>query len=113
MGRLLNAWRLVCEAQAPTFKVKKALHKQQIKAANLLEAVPEAVRAGIVTNDEAEQIKRAEQARLDAIQVDVFDKDDYYLDTLSDIPVKTRFGSEDAGDDETMAEPALARAAND
>ena len=44
MGRLLNAWRLVCEAQAPTFKVKKALHKQQIKAANLLEAVPEAVR---------------------------------------------------------------------
>lgn len=113
MGRLLNAWRLVCEAQAPTFKVKKALHKKQIKAASLLEAVPEAVKAGIVTNDEAEQIKRAEKARLDAIQVDVFDKDDYYLDTLSDIPVKTRFGSEDADDDETMAEPALARAAND
>lgn len=106
MGRLLAAWRLVSEAQRPTHKIKKALHKKEISAPGVLEAVPEAVRAGVITETEGELVKKAERARLDAIQVDVFDKDDYYLDSLSEIRAR-----------ETNApqsdKPHLARAAND
>jgi len=82
MGRLLHAWRLVSAAQAPTFKVKKAMHKKQIKAATILEALEPAVETGVITADEAAQIRAAEAARMDAIQVDTFGKDEYYRDTL-------------------------------
>lgn len=96
MGRLLNAWRLVSAAQQPTLKVRKALHKKQIKAASLSEAIDPALAAGVITQDEATQIRKAEAARLDAIQVDTFSSEDYYKDEISD----------------NIEEPPLARAAN-
>jgi len=95
MGRLLYAWRLVSEAQEPTFKVRKALHKKQIKAAGLVEALDPAIDAGIVSKDEADMIRAAEKARLDAIQVDVFSDDAYY-----------REGSGQDNDTQTMARAA-------
>ena len=36
----------------------------------------------MITADEAAQIRAAEAARMDAIQVDTFGKDEYYRDTL-------------------------------
>ena len=84
MGRLLKAWRLVSEAQQPTLKVRKALHKKQLEAATLLDALDPAVEQGLITRDEADRIRAAEQARYDAIQVDVFDAKDYYRDAADD-----------------------------
>lgn len=84
MGRLLHAWRLVSEAQAPTFKVRKALHKKQIKAGDLLEALEPAVEAGVISTDEAKLVRRAEAARMEAIQVDTFSAEEYYKDAVAD-----------------------------
>lgn len=81
MGRLLHAWKLVSDAQEPTFKVRKALHKRQIEAGGLVEALEPAVEAGLITADEAERVRAAETARAEAIQVDVFPAEDYYRDT--------------------------------
>lgn len=106
MGRLLHAWKLISAAQQPTFKVKKALHKKQIDAGSVAEAVDPAKQAGIITADEARQIRDAEAARLAAVQVDVFDKDNYYHDSLSGEQAQPASDSTDA------AEPTVARAAN-
>jgi acyl-CoA dehydrogenase len=96
MGRLLNAWRLVSEAQEPTMRVRKALHKKQIQAPNLLEALESAVGVGVITQDDAAKIRKAEAARLEAIQVDTFSAEEYYKDEVSD----------------NIEEPPFARAAN-
>lgn len=98
MGRLLHAWTLISAAGEPTARVKKALHKKQIQAAGLVEAIEPALSAGIINEAEARQIQEAEKARLDAIQVDVFSKESYYRDSL-------------ARDDEAPA-ATMARAAN-
>ena len=84
MGRLLHAWRLVSEAQGATLKVRKALHKKQIKANDLVEAIGPAVEAGVITQEEGETIRKAEAARMEAIQVDTFSAEDYYKDEVSD-----------------------------
>lgn len=78
MGRLIKAWRLVSEAQAATAKVKKAMYKRQIEAGSLLEALAPAVESNIISADEAQLIEKAEAARYEAIQVDVFTKEEYY-----------------------------------
>ncbi|MES1925319.1 acyl-CoA dehydrogenase [Salinisphaera sp. T31B1] len=97
MGRLLHAWRLVSAAQEATLKVKKALHKKQISAPSLIEALDPAVEAGVIDSEDADRIRDAERARLDAIQVDTFDKETYYRD---------------AQEPDTGASPSLPRAAN-
>ena len=84
MGRLLHAWRLVSEAQGATLKVRKALHKKQIKAAGLVDAIDPALDAGVITADEADIIRRAEAARMEAIKVDTFSSEEYYKDDVSD-----------------------------
>lgn len=84
MGRLLHAWRLVSNAQGATLKVRKAMHKKQIKASDLVAAIEPAVEADIITRDEGESIRRAEAARHDAIQVDTFSAEEYYKDEFSD-----------------------------
>ncbi|RJS95100.1 acyl-CoA dehydrogenase [Salinisphaera sp. Q1T1-3] len=111
MGRLLHAWRLVAAAQAPTAKIKKALRKGDLVAPDVIAAIPAAVEANIVTDDEGARVREAETARLSAVQVDVFDKDDYYRDTLAAIQAKT--DTAPAAVDDADGAPALARAAND
>lgn len=78
MGRLIQAWQLISEAQSATAKVSRALRKRDIQAASLLEALKPALDKGIVTATEAELIEKAEAARHEAIQVDVFTEEEYY-----------------------------------
>ena len=80
MGRLIKAWRLVSEAQAATAKVTKALRKREIQADSLLQALAPAVQKNIISASDAELIEKAEAARLEAIQVDVFTEEEYYRD---------------------------------
>ncbi|MES1935469.1 acyl-CoA dehydrogenase [Salinisphaera hydrothermalis] len=105
MGRLLHAWRLISEVAEPSMRVKKAMRRGQIKATSVIEALDTAVAEGLVSDAEAERIRAAETARLEAIQVDVFDKDEYYRDSLS---------RGDANRPATEADhQSLARAANE
>ena len=80
MGRLIKAWRLVSEAQAATAKVTKALRKREIQADSLLQALAPAVEKNIISASDAELIEKAEAARFEAIQVDVFTEEEYYRD---------------------------------
>jgi len=84
MGRLIHAWRLVSDAQTATFKVRKAMHKKQVEATDLVAAIDPAVEAGVITQDEGDKIRRAEAARMEAIQVDTFSAEDYYKDEVAD-----------------------------
>ncbi len=83
LGCLLHAWRLVSDARPATLKVRKALHKRQIEAKNLLDALDPAVETGLISTEEAGAIRLAEAARLAAIQVDVFSPKEYYRDGTS------------------------------
>lgn len=78
MGRLIAAWYLVSEAHPATTKVTKALRKREIEGANLLEALAPAVAKNVITASEADLIEKAEAARYEAIQVDVFTPEEYY-----------------------------------
>lgn len=86
MGRLLHAWRLISASAEPLTRVKKAMRHGQIKAPGVLEALEPAVTENVITDTEARAIREAENARLAAIQVDVFDKEDYYRDSLASEP---------------------------
>jgi len=77
LGRLWKAWHLVTEAQGPMTRLSKAAHKGQISGASNEEKLADAVDKGVVTAAEADLIKRAEAARFEAIQVDVFTKEEY------------------------------------
>ncbi|HET7314059.1 MAG TPA: acyl-CoA dehydrogenase [Salinisphaera sp.] len=83
IGRLLYAWRLISAASEPLMRVKKAMRHGQIKAPGVLEALEPAIADGLITESEARAIREAETARLAAIQVDVFDPEDYYRDSLA------------------------------
>ncbi|WP_423824015.1 acyl-CoA dehydrogenase [Salinisphaera sp. SPP-AMP-43] len=98
MGRLLHAWRLISAAQKPLARIKKAMRDRQIDAASVLDAIDQAKAQGLIDAVEAEQVRTAEQARLAAIQVDVFDPKDYYHDGLAE--------------DSQTPQPEVAKAAN-
>ncbi|MDT0635984.1 acyl-CoA dehydrogenase [Spectribacter hydrogenoxidans] len=83
MGRLLKAWRLISEARPAQGKIMKAIKQGEITAREPAAALAEALEKGVVTAAEADTIRSAEAARMEAIQVDVFPKDEYYRNRQS------------------------------
>lgn len=77
LGRLENAFTLVVQADPIARKVLKAVRKGELPKDRLDLLVPKAVEAGILTAEEADILKRAEEARTDVIQVDSFTQDEY------------------------------------
>ena len=78
VGRLLSAWKLGYEAQPAINKIVAAQ-----KARKLERAVPEtqadaAQTAGVLTGQEADLVKRAYAARIEAVQVDVFSPEEFF-----------------------------------
>lgn len=77
LGRLENAMKLVHEAaliETRMYKARKAGKLPRLKGLQLLEA---AKTANVVTADEYALVKRAGEARYDAIQVDDFSEQEY------------------------------------
>ncbi len=75
MGQLQRAFALVSQADPAARRVSRAAKAGKLRGgADLL---PSAVRAGIISEEEAELIVRAEALRWEAIQVDAFDLDTY------------------------------------
>src|SRR5699024_7786591 len=99
LGRLLHAWQLVAEAQEPTAKVRKAMHKGQVDSETVIDALEEAVAGQITSADEADRGREAEPAPLNAIQSDEFTPEQYYRDA-------------NGTDHDRRAQPTVARAVN-
>jgi acyl-CoA dehydrogenase len=77
MGRLEQAMVACTLADQILGKIKKAMRKRQLPKSKPMEAIEAAVRAGIIRQSEAEQIRQAEKLRLDAINVDGFSEREY------------------------------------
>jgi acyl-CoA dehydrogenase len=77
MGRLEQAMVACTEADQILGKIRKAMHKRQLPKGKPMQAVDAAVRAGIIRQSEADQIRQAEKLRLDAIHVDGFSEREY------------------------------------
>jgi acyl-CoA dehydrogenase len=96
VGRLMKAFRLVTEAHPPAERVILAQRAKKL-ARHLLpaEVADEAVSAGIITALDAQMLRQTLAARLEAIEVDVFTSDQFYVErnenvgaALSEAPVK-------------------------
>ncbi|RFA26554.1 acyl-CoA dehydrogenase [Alkalilimnicola ehrlichii] len=77
LGRLLHAWRLVSACTPLIVKIHKAQKEGRIPRGRPQEHLEQAVEARIVTEAEAEQIRNAEAARLEAYEVDEFTPQEY------------------------------------
>ncbi len=77
LGRLENAFKLTVESDAIFRKVAKAVKAKKVKKGPPGEMYTQAVNEGVINQAELDVLKRAEDARWDAIQVDDFTlKDD-------------------------------------
>ncbi len=88
LGRLENAFRLVSEAEAITKKIMKAVRAGQLSKDKPERLVEKAVEVGIILQQEAELVARAEKARNDTIQVDSFTQAEYMNETPLAPPIK-------------------------
>jgi len=79
LGQLLKAFRMVTESQDVTSKISKAQKAKTLPRALPVEVVDAAVAAGVLTADEAEVVRATHAARQNAVTVDTFSHDQYYV----------------------------------
>jgi acyl-CoA dehydrogenase len=77
VGRLEHAFGLSIEAEGVAKKIKAAVKAKKLPRKAPAALVEEALKQGVITGGEADLVRRAEEARFDAITVDSFDLDEY------------------------------------
>ena len=77
IGKLNYTYKRIIQAEVGFKKIRDAVKKRQLPKQSVMMVLDDAVRLNIVTGQEADQIRAAEVARLDAIQVDAFTNDEY------------------------------------
>jgi acyl-CoA dehydrogenase len=77
LGRYENAMKLIEESFPVYKKLYKATKAREIQKDHVLKQVEPALEKGIITKEEAEIVKRTEEARFDAITVDEFTLEEY------------------------------------
>jgi acyl-CoA dehydrogenase len=77
-GRLMHAFRLVCEVEPLVAKIKSAQKSGQIGAGETDAMTQEAVAAGVLSEAEAARVDEARSERLAAIEVDVFTPEEFF-----------------------------------
>ena len=82
VGRLEHAFVLAHQAEVVVKKLKRAIKSRQLPKAPPLELVDDAVDLGLITEDDRELLKLAEEARADAVQVDSFTLEEYMKSAL-------------------------------
>jgi acyl-CoA dehydrogenase len=95
-GRLMKAFRLVTEAHAAAERIILAQRAKKLPRGPLpAEIADDAVKAGIISGNEARLLKEALAARLEAIEVDVFTSEQFYAEVkkdggvvIGDVPTK-------------------------
>ena len=81
LGRYEHTMKLVEEAWPAFKKLYKAIKAKELPKEPYLEIADLAVEKGILSKEEGELVKKTEQARNDAIQVDEFTLDEYMNET--------------------------------
>lgn len=81
LGRYEHAFELVAQAWPAFKKLYKAIKAKELPKAPYLDLVEPALNKGILTKEEADLVRRAEEARDDAIQVDEFTLEEYLGET--------------------------------
>jgi acyl-CoA dehydrogenase len=81
-GRLLHAFKLICEAQPAAAKIAKAMKAKQLPRAAIEDSIEAALQAQVISGAEADQLKAAHEARMETIEVDVFKPEDFFRDTV-------------------------------
>lgn len=82
IGRYENALSLITQAAPVYKKMYVAMKKRELPKATMENLIAPALEKGIITKEEAELARKAEDARYDAIQVDEFTLEDY----MNEIP---------------------------
>jgi acyl-CoA dehydrogenase len=77
-GRLINTFRLMADAQPAIQKIVMAQKAKKLPRGEPEEVAQEAAKLEIITRDEANRVATAQQARLNAIEVDVFTPDAFF-----------------------------------
>jgi acyl-CoA dehydrogenase len=77
LKRILDTFKVVKSAEAIEKKIRMALKEKKIPKVKGPKLIEEALKAGIITMVESENLKKAETMRLDAITVDDFSQEEY------------------------------------
>ena len=77
MGKLNHTYKQLIQSEQAFKKIRRAVKKRQLPKKAVTFVLDDAVNLNIITSQEADQIRAAEKARLDAIQVDAFTNDEY------------------------------------
>ena len=77
IGKLNHTYKQIIQSEKAFKKIRRAVKKRQLPKKAVTFVLDDAVKLNIITAQEADQIRAAEKARLDAIQVDAFTNDEY------------------------------------
>ena len=77
IAKLNTTYKKIIKADVALKKIRKAVKSRILPKHEVMLLLDEAVNKDIVSSAEADDIKAAEKARLDAIQVDAFTNDEY------------------------------------
>ncbi|MBO6525303.1 MAG: acyl-CoA dehydrogenase [Balneolaceae bacterium] len=81
IGRYEHTLNLITEAAPVYKKMYVAMKKREIPKAPVPDLIDPALEKGVITKEEAELARKAEDARYDAIQVDEFTQEEYMNET--------------------------------
>lgn len=76
LGRLEQAFHMLCAVEDLEKKVLKAAKEHKFESLTLIGHIEEALSRGIITSQEADELRAAEHARQDVIRVDDFSDDE-------------------------------------
>ncbi|MBA1145685.1 acyl-CoA dehydrogenase [Ectothiorhodospiraceae bacterium WFHF3C12] len=85
-GRLMKAFRLMEEAKPAVGKIMTAQKKRDLPKGSAWELIDDARQKGVITDTEAQQLRQANQAALEAIEVDVFTQEEYFSNAAQPLP---------------------------
>ena len=77
VNKLEKAWRLSKKAEPAIFKIKQAVKQKKLPKQTLKELIVSARKQGILSEEDIQQVQHSEKARIEAIQVDAFTKEEY------------------------------------
>jgi len=77
-GRLMKAFRLHNEVQPITGKIVKAQKKRDLPKGMPYDVIDQALEKGVINDTEAQHLRQANQAALEAVEVDVFTPEEYF-----------------------------------
>ena len=81
-NKLKKAWQLSKEAEPAISKIKKAIKQKKFPKQTLKELIVSARKQGILSEEDIKQVQHSEKARIEAIQVDAFTKEEYFKSWL-------------------------------